>query len=413
MEKKSQQSNINYKRFSSYDQYINLHFPVERKVAHKTSDNNGKSEPIDIEIYDVKNLGRALLIQGDIQLLESHEYKYHESFVHIPLSFVREPKKVLILGGGDGGAAREILKHESVEEIKIVELSSDVVEMCKKYIPSVGYSLNDPKVKIVYDNACDWIRKTKEKFDLILIDATDFCSTQDQDSSKFNLRDEENVSFCQNLLSSKGVLVYNDDFFGIKEQNTINRTIYLQEQFNFVKPYKINVPYFLGGDYTFMICSNEVNLEAGILHTKKIKTKFFNEGVLKSCFNLGENFDKGMLNYTLERSLGNTVTIDFVGCDFDLINNLNSIKGIMQECLDSGGFNALNCISHQFKPQGITIAFILSESHFTCHSWPEYGRICFDIFSCADLERTQKLVDKLTELIPNEGIKTNRMERKI
>jgi len=413
MEKKEQQSNITYKRFSSYDQFINLHFPVESRVAHKVSDNNGKSEPIDIEIYEVKNLGKALLIQGDIQLLESHEHKYHESFVHVPLSFVRNPRKVLILGGGDGGAAREILKYDSIEEIKIVELSEDVVELCKEYIPSLGSSLSDPKVNIVYDNACDWIRKTEEKFDLILIDATDFCSTTDEDSSKFNLRDEQNVSFCSNLLSEKGVVVYNDDFFGINEHNTINRTIYLKEQFNFCKPYKVNIPYFLGGDYTFMICSNEVNLNANILKPKKVKTKFFNEGILNSCFSLGENFEKGVSNHTLERSLGYTITIDFSGCEYEKINNLDFLKDIMQKSLDTGGFKVLKTVEHQFKPQGITIAFMLSESHFSCHSWPEYGRICFDLFSCANLERSQKLVDKLIQLIPHDSVKVNKIERKI
>lgn len=413
MEKKPQQSSITYKRFSSYDQFINLHFPVESKIIHKVSDNGGKSEPIDIEIYEVKDLGKALLIQGDIQLLEFHEHKYHEGFVHVPLSFVREPKNVLILGGGDGGAAREILKYKSVEKIKIIELSKDVVELCKEYIPSVGQSLSDPKVEIVYENACEWIKNCKEEFDLILIDATDFCSTKDGDSEKFNLRDEDNIVVCKKLLSSKGVLVYNDDFFGINQHNTINRTIYLKEQFNFVRPYKINVPYFLGGDYTFMICSDSVNLDANIFKPQKHKTKFFNEGILNSCFALGEVFDKSISNYKLERSLGNTITIDFAGCEFKEIDNLEFIKQVMEDSLNFGGFNILNSNAHKFEPQGITIAFMLSESHFTCHSWPEYGRICFDLFSCANLERSQKLIDKLIGLMPHDSVKVNKVERKI
>jgi spermidine synthase len=412
MEKKEQQSNTTYKRFSSYDQFINLHFPVENRIAHKVSDNGGKSEPIDIEIYDVKDMGKALLIQGDIQLIESHEYKYHEGFVHVPLSFVDEPQNILILGGGDGGAAREILKYESVKKIKIIELSEDVVELCKEYIPSVGKSLTDPKVEIIYENACEWIKNSQEQFDLILVDATDFCSTEDKDSSKFNLRDEDNIVSCKKLLSPRGVLVYNDDYFGIIESATINRTNYLKEKFNFVKPYRINVPYFLGGDYTFMICSETVNLDANLFEPIKIKTKFFNEGILNSCFAMGENFDKNVSNYTLERKLGNTITIDFSGCEFQQINNLEFIKGIMEESLNFGGFNILNSITHKFEPQGITIAFMLSESHFTCHSWPEYNRICFDLFSCADLQKSIKLIGVLLDNIIHNSVKINKIERK-
>jgi spermidine synthase len=406
---------MNYKKFSSYDQYINLHFPVEEKLYEKISDNEGESEPISVEVYKLKNLGKCLVIQDDIQLIESHEYKYHEMFVHVPMSMLSQPKNILILGGGDGGACREILKYDSVEKVKIIELSRDVVEACKEHLPSLSERLDDPKVEIIYDNACKWISKTKEKFDFILIDATDFCSTKDKDSEKYNLRDELNIEKCKSILSPSGIIIYNDDFVGIKERSCLNRMIYLSDKFEYVRPFKTNIPYFLGGDYSFMMCSDGVDLFNPIIDwdRTKIKTKYFNKKLFNACFAMGESFEKETPRKKITRKLGESFCLDLGGCDSEEINNLEKIKKVMKKALKSCGFKILNESSHKFQPQGITICFLLSESHFTCHSWPKSERICFDLFSCAGYQKSKKLLDSICNEISFLSKSVSNTERKV
>jgi len=124
-----------------------------------------------IEIFSTK-LGKMLVIDGKIQFSEADEKFYHEMLVHVPMLLHPEPKKVLIVGGGDGGAAREILKH-GVESIKLVEIDENVIEACKKYIGIDEGALNDERVEIIIEDGIEFVKNCKEKFDVIIVDGSD------------------------------------------------------------------------------------------------------------------------------------------------------------------------------------------------------------------------------------------------
>jgi len=134
---------------------------------------SGKSEFQTIEIFQVKEYGRILALDEIVQLSTEHEFVYHEMLTHPAVFYHKEPKKVLIIGGGDGGTLREITKH-AVEEILLVDIDEKVIEISKKHLPSVSMgAFDDPRVNIVINDAFDQIRQYKHSFDLIISDCTD------------------------------------------------------------------------------------------------------------------------------------------------------------------------------------------------------------------------------------------------
>jgi len=125
-----------------------------------------------IKIVETTHHGKLLILDGIFMFTEKDEFIYHEMLNHVPLCCIENPKKVLVIGGGDGGSVREILKH-NVEEVTLVEIDGMVVDLCKKYIPSVSRKLEDPRVKVVIDDGIKFVKNNSNKYDVIIVDSTD------------------------------------------------------------------------------------------------------------------------------------------------------------------------------------------------------------------------------------------------
>jgi len=126
-----------------------------------------------IEIVETEGFGRMLFLDNLVQLSTKHETVYHEMLVHPAMFSHPSLKKVLILGGGDGGALREVLKHP-VQEVFLVDIDEDVINASKKYLPSVSKSaFKDPRVKVIIGDGEEFISKYKEYFDCIIFDLSD------------------------------------------------------------------------------------------------------------------------------------------------------------------------------------------------------------------------------------------------
>jgi spermidine synthase len=134
---------------------------------------SGQSEFQKVEVFESTNHGRVLLNDGCFMLSERDERIYHEMMAHVALSVHPEPRRVLIVGGGDGGTAREVLRHGQVEKIVNVEIDAMVVEACRKYIPQTAKAFDDPRVELKIDDGVAYMKNSRETFDVILIDSTD------------------------------------------------------------------------------------------------------------------------------------------------------------------------------------------------------------------------------------------------
>ncbi len=127
----------------------------------------------EICIYDTERLGRIMALDDVIQTTEIDEYIYHESLVHVPAFSHPSPKTALIIGGGDGGSLREVLKHPSIAEATLVDIDGDVVQASKDYLPQWNVGFSDPRANIVIGNGLDFVAQAENRFDLVIVDSTD------------------------------------------------------------------------------------------------------------------------------------------------------------------------------------------------------------------------------------------------
>ncbi len=125
-----------------------------------------------IQIFKTKSFGKMLVLDGKIQFTERDEFFYHEMLVHPAMLLHENPDEVLIIGGGDGGALREVLKHNP-KRVTLVEIDRNVIDACKRYIGIDRGSLDDDRVEIVYGNGFEFVMNTDRNFDVIIVDGTD------------------------------------------------------------------------------------------------------------------------------------------------------------------------------------------------------------------------------------------------
>lgn len=125
-----------------------------------------------VEVYETDSWGNVLLIDGIVMLSERDEFVYHEMLVHTALLAHPNPKRVLIIGGGDGGSAREVCKHPSVKSVDMVEIDETVVRASKAYLPHVG-DFSNPKLNLIIDDGIAFLKNITKPYDVIIVDGSD------------------------------------------------------------------------------------------------------------------------------------------------------------------------------------------------------------------------------------------------
>jgi spermidine synthase len=142
-------------------------FRVERVLFR------GESEFQTVAIVETAAHGRLLLLDGLFMLSERDEFVYHEMIAHVPLLAHPAPRRVLVIGGGDGGTVRECLKHPTVEHVRLVEIDALVVDACREHIPLCAGCLDDPRVQVTVADGVAFVREIAERYDVVLVDSTD------------------------------------------------------------------------------------------------------------------------------------------------------------------------------------------------------------------------------------------------
>lgn len=224
-----------------------------------------------------------LYLNGNIQFSSKDEYRYHESLVHISMSAARSRSRVLVLGGGDGLAVREILKYPDVEKVVLVDLDSEVVELCRtnRDISSLnGGALDSPKLEVRNEDAYEYLEKNYqradgESYDVIIVDLPD------PNSETLNkLYTDVFYRLCSNNLSEEGIMSVQSTspYYAPDAYWCINRT--LEEEFLFVYPYHVQVPSF--GDWGFQLASKrEIIIENLQL---QIEGRFLSQSNIQGLF---------------------------------------------------------------------------------------------------------------------------------
>lgn len=176
-----------------------------KEVLHRS-----KTEFQTIEIFDTECFGRMLLLDGHIQLTELDERAYHECLVHIPLLNIDNPKRALVIGGGDGGVLRELLKHDQLE-IDMVEIDMGVIDAARAQLPFLNEGcFEHPRVNLFVQDAFPFVKTKRGPYDLIVMDSTDTYEDEEGEISAM-LFTQEFFKDCQALLSENGFVVTQAD----------------------------------------------------------------------------------------------------------------------------------------------------------------------------------------------------------
>jgi len=143
-------------------------FEMEKVIVEE------KTEQQDLVIFENKRFGRVLALDGAIQLTEADEPIYHEMIAHVPLLTHPNPRSVLIVGGGDGGTLREVLRHPTIEKVVLVEIDASVIDTSKRYFPKLSNgAFDDPRVEVRIEDGAKYVAATDERFDVIISDSSD------------------------------------------------------------------------------------------------------------------------------------------------------------------------------------------------------------------------------------------------
>jgi len=252
---------------------------------------SGKSEFQEIMVLDSFEFGRMLVLDGVFQTSIFDEFIYHEMIAHVPLHIHPNPRKVLVIGGGDGGCVREVLKHPSVKSIEMVEIDGLVVEVAKKYLPEISSAMieNNPKLQVKIGDGIGHMKNAENEYDVIIVDCSDPIGPGEGLFS---------YSFYQNVykaLKPDGLFVQQTEspFYHQPLIKKLHKDI--RSLFPIAELYLAQIPLYPGGLHSFTIGSKQYNSQS--VDQKRILDlpyRYYNKELQTSCFIL-PNFIKNIL----------------------------------------------------------------------------------------------------------------------
>jgi len=245
-----------------------------------------------IDIFESYDLGRIFALDGITMTSEKDEFMYHEMLVHVPMFLHPNPRKVLVIGGGDGGSIREVMKHDCVEKAILCEIDPMVIEAARKYLPTTSCEFDNPKVEIINENGAEFVKNFKNEFDVIIIDSTD--PFAGEGGALFT---EEFYKSCYDALTENGVLSAESEGFydhGWTEM-AYGR---IKKVFPITRLYLGFVPVYPSGLWGYTFGAKKIDPikdfdEERVKNFKK-KLRYYNHEVHKASFAL-PNFIKEML----------------------------------------------------------------------------------------------------------------------
>ncbi len=215
---------------------------------------HSKSNFQEIDVFDSQGFGRILVLDGLIMLTERDEFIYHETLVHPAMVMADRVEKVLVVGGGDGGSTREVLKYSDVEKITVVEIDREVIEVCRKFFPSLSDSFSSEKVQIINRDITDYIKNCSEKYDVIILD------TSDPVGPAKSLYTEDFYRKLNNCLDKGGTISIQSESPWWQETMVKQLSSFLKKFFPHTKYYTAPVLSYPGGLWLFSLVSErEVN----------------------------------------------------------------------------------------------------------------------------------------------------------
>lgn len=253
---------------SSFGQYFTVDQELYReKTAHQ-----------DLVIFENAALGRVMALDGVVQTTERDEFIYHEMMTHVPLLAHGNARRVLIIGGGDGGMLREVCRHKTVEQITMVEIDAGVVEFCRQYLPNHNAgSYDDSRFKLVIDDGVNFVNQTDETYDVIISDCTDPIGPGE------SLFTSDFYAGCARCLQPEGIFVAQNGVCFLQQDEAVNSHQKLSHYFQDVSFYQAAIPTYYGGIMTFAWATN--NSAYRQLDNATLQARFAASGINSRYYN--------------------------------------------------------------------------------------------------------------------------------
>jgi len=262
----------------TYQDTVRLGFKVKNTLF------SGQSSFQKVDIIETEGHGKMLLNDGIIMLSERDEFIYHEMIAHVPLFVHPNPRRVLIVGGGDGGTAREVLKHKTIENVVMVEIDEMVVNACRDHMPSLMPTQNDPRFEIIIDDGVTFINQTELRFDIIIVDSTDPIGPAKP------LFDKDFYQAASSILTEQGILITQAEspFYDLPIQASMlaNQKPFFEK----LHLYLLSNLTYPGGLWSFGFASKMLcplnNFKENRVADANIKMNYYNTGIHRSAFML-------------------------------------------------------------------------------------------------------------------------------
>ncbi|WP_280770472.1 spermidine synthase [Salipaludibacillus daqingensis] len=234
-----------------------------------------------LDMVETEEFGNMLLLDGMVMTTEKDEFVYHEMIAHVPLHTHPNPKKVLVVGGGDGGVIREILKHPEVEKATLVDIDGKVIEYSKQYLPTIAGKLDDPRVDVQVDDGFMHIAKSEKEYDVILVDSTEPVGPA------VNLFTKGFYEGIAKALKDDGVFVAQTDNPWFQQDLIRNAYQDVSETFPITRLYTANIPTYPSGLWTFTLGSKTYDpLEVTEERFHELDTKYYTNDIHRAAFAL-------------------------------------------------------------------------------------------------------------------------------
>lgn len=214
---------------------------------------SGNSDCQRIDVLESVEFGKFLALDGDILFSEKDEFIYDEMVTHVPMAVHPDVRHVLIIGGGDGGVAKELTQYDSIEKIDVVEPDEMLVEVCREHFPELACGLDDPRVNVYYQDGLRFLRNKTEEYDLIINDATDpFGHTE-------GLFTKEFYGSCYKALKEDGIMVnqHESPFYAEDAEACKRAHKRIVESFPISRVYQAHIPTYPSGHWLFGFASKK------------------------------------------------------------------------------------------------------------------------------------------------------------
>ncbi|MGI5970126.1 MAG: polyamine aminopropyltransferase [Oscillospiraceae bacterium] len=237
-----------------------------------------------IDIYESYEFGRILTLDGYLMLTEKDEFIYHEMMVHVPMAVHPSAKNILVIGGGDGGVVRELVRYSTVESIDLVDIDPMVIDVSRKYLQFTACKLGDPRVRIYYEDGVKFIRRQFNAYDVIIVDSTDPFGPGE------GLFTKEFYGSCYKALRDDGILVnqHESPFYpedGAAMQRAHRRIV---QSFPISRVYQAHIPTYPSGHWMFGFASKKYHpissLRADEWKALGIETDYYTTNLHMGCF---------------------------------------------------------------------------------------------------------------------------------